>query len=359
MSLPDLTPPIADRFRRTMLMVILAMGLLGTLAGWYLMARRGLASPTLVAVQAVTMVVLSVLLIATWLRRHWQRAIELCCLLYMVAVCAGCMVLRMYVPRYGATLALEPLYLWFPVLYVFAFVLTDHRKGLAISLGVLLLFIAISVPFLVLEPRSPVANITLQMYVVSAAMIAILYFFSGYQHRLRLVQMAVDELEQLSSTDDLTRLANRRHMATAIGAALGGGVRGRGRFAVMLFDVDHFKQVNDRFGHATGDAVLVALAVRAAQAFHGLGVVGRWGGDEFVAVVHGADAARALRVANALCADVASARLAGQPDVTISCGVALARPGDSVDGLLQRADAALYAAKRAGRNRVECVEQVG
>lgn len=346
----------ADRFRRTMLTVIIVMGLLGTLAGWYLMVRRGMSSRPLTAVQGTTTLVLATLLVASWLRWLRQHAIELCCLAYTFAVCAVCMVLRMYLPAHAATIELEPLYLWFPVLYVFAFVLTDHRTGLVISLVMLLAFVGISLPFLILDPRAPDANITLQVYVVSAAMIATLYFFSGYQHRLRLAQAAVDELAHLSSTDDLTRLANRRHMAVAIGTALAAFSASREPFAVMLFDVDHFKQINDRCGHGVGDAVLVALAVRASEVFRGVGVLGRWGGDEFVVLVRsGVDEAGALDLGQALCAGVARERLAGQPEVTISCGVTVARRGDTVDSLLQRADAALYAAKRAGRDRVESI----
>jgi diguanylate cyclase (GGDEF)-like protein len=348
----DPTSPDADRSRRRMLMVIIWLGLLGTAAGWFLMAKRAPLPPALLATQSVTAAGLSILLIAIWRRWLRQRTSELCCLVYMIALCAACMVMRMYFPHYASGIQLEPLYLWFPVLYVFAFVLTDHRTGLVVALGMLLLFFVISLPFIVLDPGAPDANITLQVQVVSAAMVATLYFFSSYQYRLRQAQATMDKLAQLSSTDELTNLANRRRMAAAIGSALA-GIADR-RFAVMLFDVDHFKAVNDTFGHAVGDAVLVALAVRASRALRGIGALGRWGGDEFVALAYVDDAAGALRIANGLRAGVADTSLAGQPEVTISCGTTLARRGDSVDGLLQRVDAALYAAKRAGRNRVEC-----
>lgn len=339
-----------------MMLVIIGMALLGTVVSWYVMGGRGLLSPALRAIQGVTIPVLAVLFVACWLRLLPQPAIELGCLAYAVSVCAACMVLRMYVPRYGAEIDLEPLYLWVPVFYVFAFVVTDHRRGALLAIGIIALLVAVSTPSLVHSPDSSYANITVQLFVVSAAVIATLYFFSGYQHRLRLVEASVGQLAQLSATDDLTHLPNRRHMATQLVSGIATLASGRG-FAVMLFDVDHFKEINDQFGHAAGDAVLVALAARSAEALRGVGELGRWGGDEFLALVPRVGDAEALCMADALCTRVAATPLCDGRSVTISCGVTVAAPGDSVDGLLQRADAALYGAKRAGRNGVKSLPE--
>lgn len=347
------TPPSADRFRRSVLLVIIVVSVLGTLAGWYIMAARGLLSPVLHAVQAVTLVVLLLLFVATWLKLLPQWFLELSCLVFAAAICVACMALRMYSPRYGATIDLEPLYLWIPVVYVFAFMVTNHRTGLVVSLGIFALFLGVSLPYLVRHIDGRYANFTIQLHVVSAALIATLYFFSSYQQRLRLVQVKADKLARLSNTDDLTRLPNRRHMAALLEAELArfaGGGRG---VAVMLFDIDHFKSVNDRFGHGVGDATLVGLAARATEVFLGVGALGRWGGDEFMALVPDIGAADAKRVADALCAQVAASPLPGGRSITISCGVAVAGVHDNIDSLLQRADAALYAAKRAGRDRAE------
>lgn len=336
-----------------MLIVIIVMALLGTLIGWYSMAKRGTLSPVLLATQSVTTVVLVALLLSAW--REWLplHTTELGCLVYAAVICVACMALRMYSPHYGAALDLKPLYLWIPVIYVFAFTLTDHRTGLVISLSIMALFIVVSLPYLVRDIDAPDANFTVQLHVVSGALIATLYFFSRYQHRLRLAQATVAQLAWLSSTDELTKLANRRHMATVIDAELAQPARrGRG-LAIMLFDIDHFKAINDRFGHAAGDAAIVALAGQAVEVFRGVGILGRWGGDEFVALVRDMESADAMRLANLLCRCVAASELPGGRPITVSCGVTMAADADSIDSLLQRADAALYAAKRAGRNRVE------
>lgn len=347
-------PSLADmqRFRRTMLLVIIAMALLGTLVGWFVMHVRGVDSPALVTIQGTSVVVLAVLGLAAW--RQWlpRQVVEFCCFGFAVLTCAACMLLRLYWPALGAAIQLAPLYLWFPILYVFAFVLGDHRIGLWIALAVMALFVAISLPYLLLDTHGPVANITVQMHVVSGAIIATLYFFSGYQHRLRQAQARVDHLAVLSNTDELTGLINRRGMAALLDDALQRDA-GHVPFAMLLFDIDHFKAINDVFGHGIGDATLMALSMRATQVLRGTGVVARWGGDEFVALVRGKGAAEAIALAGVLRQAVAGHPFDHGQRVTISCGVTVGHHGDSIDSLFQRADAALYAAKRGGRNGVE------
>ncbi|HEX7348345.1 MAG TPA: GGDEF domain-containing protein [Rhodanobacteraceae bacterium] len=344
-----------DRFRRRVLLAVIATALLATVLAWYLMALRAPLSPSLHAVQLVTTVVLSIMLVLGWSGALSQRALELCCVVYIVGVCAVCMALRLYSPRFGAGIHIDSLYLWIPLGYLFAFMLTSHRGGLYLSLSIFALFLGVSLPYLVWHPNGDYANFTVQLHVASAVMIATLYFFSSYQYRLRLAEVEVDQFAHLSNTDDLTGLPNRRRMAALIAAGLAPAAPHRGGFALMLFDIDHFKAVNDHFGHLGGDATLVALATRANEFFHGMGTLGRWGGDEFLAIVHGVDAAAAVRMAEALCVHVAAEPLAQRGGVTISCGVTVVRARDNIDNLLQRADAALYAAKRAGRNGVASV----
>lgn len=348
-------PAAGDGFKRTLLLAIIAMSVLGTVVGWYIQQARGVMSPPLRVVLAGSTVVLSGLFVAAWVRALPQRAIELCCLLYAVIVCAVCMALGLYSTRYRSSFDLQPLYLWIPIGYVFSFTLTNYRVGLMVSLAIMLVFVGVSAPYLIHDISGPDANFTVQLHVMSGALIATLYFFSRYQYRLRQVQATVGQLSQLSNTDDLTQLSNRRRMAAELDAELARGETGRGDFAVFLFDVDHFKAVNDQFGHAVGDDVLMKLGARASRLFRGCGELGRWGGDEFVALVRDVEFEDAARMANALCTLVAAEPLHARHALTISCGVTMARPDDSLDSLLQRADAALYAAKHAGRNRAECV----
>lgn len=155
------------------------------------------------------------------------------------------------------------------------------------------------------------------------------------------------ELNEQVRLDALTRLANRR----ALGAALEQVLADGSPFCVALMDIDHFKAVNDTHGHAAGDAVLVevAAALRASAGGHGL--LARYGGEEFAWLWPGEEPDQARLQCEYMREAVAFAS-ASLP-VTISIGLAAGRGGDSVAEVMQRADQALYAAKRNGRNRVE------
>jgi diguanylate cyclase (GGDEF)-like protein len=126
--------------------------------------------------------------------------------------------------------------------------------------------------------------------------------------------------------------------------------------AVLLFDLDHFKLINDRYGHAIGDRTLQVFAEIATAKVGADGIVGRWGGDEFVAVLRGADADQAVAVAEniQMCFTTISTDIDGRPvKATVSTGLVHSANGPfDMPTLLVRADQALYRAKAGGRNRV-------
>jgi len=163
------------------------------------------------------------------------------------------------------------------------------------------------------------------------------------------------ENRQLAATDTLTETYNRRSIDALVQAELD-HARVHGCSLVILFiDVDHFKHVNDTYGHATGDAVLREFARVARRHIRADDVLGRYGGEEFLAVLRHTPLEEAVRVAERL--RNAAAAVVIEPTsrirVTISIGVAVAGSRDHDRGLLiQRADHALYAAKQSGRNRV-------
>jgi two-component system cell cycle response regulator len=162
------------------------------------------------------------------------------------------------------------------------------------------------------------------------------------------------KLAEQALTDDLTRLANRRHGAHQLEREIALGVRHGRDLALVRVDVDHFKAINDTHGHQAGDQVLAEVARRLAGAVRGGDELARWGGDEFVAILPGTDRPGALRAAERLRAAVAEAPIeivgASLP-VTVSVGWAH-WAGDTPDDLLARADRALYKAKDAGRDMV-------
>lgn len=164
--------------------------------------------------------------------------------------------------------------------------------------------------------------------------------------------------EHAASTDYLTGLANRRTLANQGEQRLRRArLRGEG-LALAVIDIDHFKSINDRFGHDIGDQVLRQVADRIAQACTPADLAARQGGEEFALLLGVRDLDSARQRAETLRAAVAAEPLApnGQPiAVSVSIGLTLAKPEDeTLDQLLRRADHALYAAKAAGRNRVIC-----
>lgn len=164
-------------------------------------------------------------------------------------------------------------------------------------------------------------------------------------------------LRQMAETDALTGVANRRAI-TAIGERRFDAATGSDRLVVAVFDIDHFKSINDRHGHAIGDEALRAVAARLTATCLAGEALGRQGGEEFVIVLSASSDERALQRAEHF--RLAVETLSGPPThptlppITTSIGVAVRSPlDDSYDALLRRADQALYRAKSNGRNRVE------
>ncbi|MEV6873004.1 diguanylate cyclase [Amycolatopsis sp. NPDC051128] len=162
------------------------------------------------------------------------------------------------------------------------------------------------------------------------------------------------ELEQVSSTDTLTGLPNRRHLEEQLEKLRSAARRHKEPLTVILFDIDHFKRVNDTYGHVVGDLVLREFAHRLSAQVRREDTVCRWGGEEFLVILPGTDidharpvAERIRRAISAPPMIVAGHHLA----ITVSGGCALG-PGDSMDELIRQADARLYEAKDMGRNRI-------
>lgn len=156
-----------------------------------------------------------------------------------------------------------------------------------------------------------------------------------------------------ADTDQLTGLASRRCILSLLDDAIA-----QTPVAVALLDVDHFKAVNDNYGHQTGDRVLRRVANAIAGALRSSDRAGRFGGEEFLLILRGAEIEALMAIAERVRGAVeASLTLAEEPPVTISIGVAIASEGESAEALIHRADRALYASKVAGRNRVHAAEQ--
>ncbi len=161
------------------------------------------------------------------------------------------------------------------------------------------------------------------------------------------------ELERASTTDPLTGLLNRRAFNTAFEREFDRATRAGMPLSVIVFDLDHFKALNDELGHAGGDAALCDFASALQDAYRGSDVVARIGGEEFATVLFNTDAQDAQRLAEAVGGRLRSDATGGGVRLSVSAGVATLGPGAATpDDLLLLADKALYAAKDGGRDRV-------
>ena len=161
------------------------------------------------------------------------------------------------------------------------------------------------------------------------------------------------ELARLGYTDHLTGLLNRRLQEETVGELLRRFQEYGENCALVSADLDHFKTINDAWGHATGDNVLEEFANCLRSVVREQDQVFRVGGEEFMVVLPGADFSAARQTADRLRRQVEGTVFSGNLRLTVSCGIATPRPGETVSDWLRRADAALYAAKSNGRNRVE------
>jgi diguanylate cyclase (GGDEF)-like protein len=178
----------------------------------------------------------------------------------------------------------------------------------------------------------------------------------GVADRLRAQRVALSDAERRAQTDPLTGVLNRRSLIERLEAAC---TRAKARglpIALLFIDLDHFKQINDTFGHQAGDACLRAIIDPIHAELRQSDVIGRYGGEEFVVILSSADAAAATPIAQRIVERVADIRVAGFGDpISVTCSIGIATSdtlGIWGEPLLAQADAAVYVAKRAGRNQI-------
>ena len=168
----------------------------------------------------------------------------------------------------------------------------------------------------------------------------------------------VTELERRSSTDSLTGAWNRAHLDRVVTAELNRSAKSRQPVSLVLLDIDHFKLVNDTYGHRAGDSVLCELVEVIGDAIRPIDTLFRWGGEEFVVLAFSAGYRSAAKLAERMRSKVEQHRFAEVGSVTISLGVAEHIATENAETWFRRVDGALYRAKTGGRNRV-CVDEHG
>ncbi len=191
----------------------------------------------------------------------------------------------------------------------------------------------------------------LNWYLMASVLLVLLLIISTRAYVRNLRQSA--ELEHLAITDPLTGLPNRRYFNQQFTAILARAIRSQAPLSFLIADLDHFKQINDRFGHDVGDAALCEVAKQMQSLVRQGDLIARWGGEEFVMLLPDTDLKGAEQLAARLAEAVQQVRVAEQQELTISIGLSSYRLDDSMDSMISRADSALFQAKDLGRNRIE------
>ena len=226
----------------------------------------------------------------------------------------------------------------YPTVLFFFFVLARPMANLC---SVVLLLLGTAAVYLYVGTRVTVR--------FAASLILTIFIVNVIQNIIRELQR---RLVTQAITDPLTGAFNRRYMETRLAEALENARRRPAPVSLLIVDIDHFKRVNDEHGHEAGDTVLKGLVAVMRKRARAVDLVFRMGGEEFVVLLPDTTEEQAFTLAEDLRLAIAQAPLLGSRVVTVSIGVGRARPEDSVESWLKETDAALYAAKEAGRNRV-------
>ncbi|MBC8078633.1 MAG: GGDEF domain-containing protein [Chloroflexales bacterium] len=251
---------------------------------------------------------------------------------------------------------------WFPLVYTAAFFFLDTRRATLVSGFV---YVSIVIPcFVDLSLDDSVWWISgrgillINMFCSHPVYIVVLSGIAKLKAHVVQAHVNANELRIAASIDYLTGVANRRAIVHTLENALDHAHKRRAKVSVILLDIDHFKLINDTFGHNVGDNVLIQVASLLNEHLRASDELGRWGGEEFVIVADATDATEAARLAERLRALVAGHRFEPVGQLTASFGVAVSLPHDTTAMLVKRADQALYQAKQLGRNRVEVASEL-
>lgn len=350
-----LRAPASEDLRRRLYLAALGVGAAVLALVWLLTWQRGPYDPYVLYVHPLLL--LMCVWAAAWLLRRGPLVVaERVVFVSNVLAIAVQMALALIAPE-DAALGLASAAYWMLVaLSILSYLLLSARGALLVSGGMYVLGVALPWTGLVLRGRGPADLPELvRVQLTCGAILVLLYGLAWYREHFLLERGERLTLEALANTDALTGLPNRRALYAAIERVLELSARRPDQPAcLVLLDLDHFKGINDRYGHNAGDVVLAQASDRLRVGLRGSDTVGRWGGEEFLVVLPGADAPGAEQVAERLRREIGAHPFPEVGRVTASLGVAQAEPGDDLGRWVARADAALYRAKASGRDRV-CV----
>lgn len=250
-----------------------------------------------------------------------------------------------------------------PALYGILALRTRQFLGVAFAYlvlyGELVLAIWLTRPALIMEKLS-IEIIQVLAFALVMGQIAIIGgYISGLRKEVRErnqeLRVAMQQIRELAHVDELTGVANRRRLMDVLTSEINRCRRSRSPLSIALLDIDHFKRINDRFGHPAGDAILRRVACSVDERMQDIDCFGRYGGEEFMMILPQTDLKGARTKAERICQSLRETScdsLQKGLQITASVGVAQYRDSELAEDVIQRADEALYQAKTTGRDRV-------
>lgn len=350
-----------DRFKRRIYMLIMLLALVGCILGFVINELAGIASPFTRGVLLIVGTFMALAICLIYSQKVPLRMIEETLYAVPSAALVAVLVFALYLPAspVQAQSALVGVYLWLPAAYTVIFLIFEGRQALVRAVGLYLLVFVVSVPMVFSIPGLQQALATLgstmlvQFYLSSAVFIVFLFFVARLKELLRETEMDAEEMRRLARTDPLTGIYNRRHIEQSLEREMERCRRYELPLALVIFDIDDFKSLNDAHGHDAGDSVLVEMARLTSQQLRASDHFGRWGGEEFLLVAPETSCERAQQLADRLRSIFEESEFGAVGIISASFGVASFQRGDSGTTLVKRADMALYRAKTRGKNRVE------
>jgi diguanylate cyclase (GGDEF)-like protein len=341
-----------ERWRAPLMLATGALAFVSASGVWMLEQLKG--QPDALERFGLPVIAALGLAVAWFHRSQYGRTFQMALVLTAVAV----MLERIHTTLHEDLPGLEPFVNayevigWFPLVYLFSFALLPARRALSLCLGVIALGAAVIYNAMLSRPELAARMDVLEVCLANLGCVVFILALSSMKVHWAAAEAQAVTLRRLAGTDYLTGLPNRREATARLEREIQRSQRYGSPLSVVLTDLDDFKSVNDRFGHEVGDRVLQHAAELLLRTLRSTDMCGRWGGEEFLIALPGVELGGGVDAAERLRRALAEGDAEG-PALTASFGVTGFVCGDSVESLVRRADAALYEAKRRGRDRVE------
>lgn len=327
-----------DKLKRKIYLVIIPILLVSNIFYW-------LVSPNINRFMEITVPPTCLLLVVLWLcfyKKIYIYYVEIFCVIFASVY----HLIRIHTMTTELTSDHLNVYMfWAPIYYIFIFMVLERKKALYLSSFILLTIILMS---LTIVDDIRAHDIIVQYYLSTLIYILVLFYFR------KIVTAYIESDIHIKNAyyDHLTNIGNRRSVDNWLEQELKNAATTNSLFSIIYFDIDHFKKINDVYGHDVGDQVLKEMAVLVASMLQPNDKFGRWGGEEFLVLLTGRDLDESTDLAKSLRQKIDEHSFQHVEHVTSSFGVATYQSNDVAKTIIKRADEALYFAKNNGRNMV-------